>query len=331
MVKKYLKQNQVFWNLAGKFSWLWPDYFFKKLPEEIFIEATNACNLRCLVCPTHFAMKRERGYMSLDLFKSIIDEFKDKKQKPKISMIFAGEPLLHKDIDKFIEYASRSGHETFISTNATLLAEELSEKLILAGLTAVHLCIDGAKKQSHEAYRVGSNFESVKSNIERFFEIKKKLKKENPKTTIQTLLTSYSEDEMDELESWAKAIGADAINFKSFNLGSYTSAEMKKQYSYLLPKNLKFRRKTSKINKTACAFPLRYGVVFWNGDLGLCCVDFDAEVKMANIREQGFLKTFFSEANLKKRRFGFQKKYPLCRKCSIGNADYMGETIKFKI
>ena len=97
-----LKKHQIFWDAALKLSGFYPRSGFKKLPKTINIELTNMCNLRCPVCPTHFAMTRERGFMDFELFKSIIDEFKNVNLKPGIIMIFAGEPLLHKNVDKFV-------------------------------------------------------------------------------------------------------------------------------------------------------------------------------------------------------------------------------------
>lgn len=324
-----LKKGQFFWNTIGKIGRFYPATKFKKIPDQIIIELTNACNLRCPVCPTHFAMKRARGFMDFGLYKSIIDEFKNKKTKPEIAMFFAGEPMLHPEVDKFIKYAAQNGHKTFISTNATRLSKNLSEKLIRADLSGIYLCLEGITKKSHEAYRQGSNFEEVKKNIEDFIAIKKELASEKLNVTIQTLLTSFSENEVEDIEQWAKNIGANAINLKTLSMGSYTTEEMKEKYKYLLPTKKKFLRKSSDINKTLCSWPLRYAVVYWNGELGLCCTDFDNAVKLGNIKENGFLNTFFSDGVVKKRKLGFQKSFNLCKKCSLGNADFMGLNIKF--
>jgi len=324
-----LKKNQFFWDAVGKMADFYPLKNFRKPPKEIMIELTNACNLRCPVCPTHFAMKRQKGFMDFELYKSIIDEFKNRKEKPSITMIFAGEPLLHPRVDQFIKYAEENGHKTLLSTNATMLSGDLAKKLIGAGLDNIHLCLDGFSKQSHEEYRKGSDFEAVKKNIEDFIALKKESKSKKPFVVIQTLLTSFSENEMEKIIKWARDIGADAINFKTLSLGSHTSGEMKKQYGYLLPTRPELRRKISSINKTLCSWPLRNALVYWDGKLGLCCVDFDNEIKFPNIKEKGFLKTFISDEAAAKRKLGFQKKFDLCGRCSIGNADFMGKEIKF--
>lgn len=327
---RQMKRAQIFWDIVGKMGRFYPSANFKKLPNQIVIELTNACNLRCPVCPTHFAMKRARGFMDLGLYKSIIDEFKNKKIKPEIVMTFAGEPLLHPEVDKFTKYATENEHKTLISTNATRLSKDLSERLIRAGLSGIHLCLEGITKESHEAYRRGSNFEVVKKNIEDFITIKEKLAVKEPQVVIQTLLTSFSENEVDDIIKWAKDTGANAINFKTLGMGSYTTDEMKEEYKYLLPTKKEFLRKISNVNRTLCSWPLRYAVVYWNGELGLCCIDFDNVVKLGNIKEKGFLNTFFLNEVIKKRKIGFRKSFGLCKKCSLGNADFMGLSVNLK-
>ena len=324
-----LKKNQFFWNAVKKLSVFFPKGKFRAMPSQILVELTNSCNLRCPVCPTYFAMKRPRGFMDFKLFKSIIDEFKDAAKKPGIYMMYAGEPILHPRVAQFVEYAAKNGYKTFISTNATVLTENLSEKLIKAGLSDIHLCIEGLTKESHETYRVGSNFETVKRNIEKFLSIKKELKSKTPFSVIQTLLTSFSENEIDNIAEWAKKSGADAINFKTFSMGSHTTDEVKKQYEYLLPAKRELRRKTSGVNRTLCSLPMRTSVIYWDGELGLCCVDFNNEIKLGGVLKKGFRAAYFSDEAVNKRKLGFRKKFDLCEGCSIGNADSLGYYYKF--
>lgn len=330
IVPSSFKRSPLFWKVAGALARFYPDGAFRRIPTEVIIEPGNPCNLRCPVCPTHFAMKRQKGFMTFELYKEIIDDMKHLKQKPLISMSFAGEPLLNKDIVRFVEYAHQHGHKTFISTNVTLMTEQLSEGLIKAGLSSIHLCIDGFSKDSHEMYRVGSSFEVVKKNIETFLAVRSRLGSSTPHVSIQTLLTSKSEHEIDQGIAWAKRIGADDIYFKSLSMGSYTTEEMKKKYAYLLPEKKELRRKTTKVYKTICPVPQQQALVYWNGDLGLCCVDFDNVVKMPTIKEEGFLKTFMSDRAVKLRKAGFLKKFSLCKGCSLGNADSMGFSVDLK-
>ncbi len=75
--------------------------------------------------------------------------------------------------------------------------------------------------------------EILKRNIEEFIITKKELNNKTPRVIIQTLLTSFSENEVEDIIRWAQNIGADAINLKTLSMGSHTSEEMKRKYNYL--------------------------------------------------------------------------------------------------
>ena len=109
-----------------------------------------------------------------------------------------------------------------------------------------------------------------------------KCQKENnntnkPNVSIQTLITSLSFNEKKDMVEWAKKIGADSIYFKSLNLsmGNQLSKEMIDKWSFLLPKDDKFKRHQFKFDYPVCNIPRNQSVVYWNGNLGLCCVEFE--------------------------------------------------------
>ena len=139
-------------------------------PLTLAIESTAKCNLFCPMCP------RENIYfppkdMELPLFKKIIDEGKE-------FLEFAvpygvGEPLLNPEIYDMIGYCRKMGVPSGISTNATVLTEEASRKLIEAGLDYIILAFDGATKATYEKYRKGADFEKVRANILTFLRVKK--------------------------------------------------------------------------------------------------------------------------------------------------------------
>ena len=130
---------------------------------------------------------------------------------------------------------------------------------------------------------------------------------------------------------WAKKIGADSIYFKSLNLsmGNQLSKEMIDKWSFLLPKDDKFKRHQFKFDYPVCNIPRNQSIVYWNGNLGLCCVDYSNDIKISNIKKDGYVNTLFSKETIERRKKGFKKQYDLCNGCSLGNADYMGEVYKF--
>lgn len=66
----------------------------------LYINITNACNTDCPFC-CMYSGTNNNGYMSFDTFKSIVDSCQGDFEL----QLEGGEPLLHKDIFLFIEYA----------------------------------------------------------------------------------------------------------------------------------------------------------------------------------------------------------------------------------
>ena len=328
---KTLEKNQWYWRLYQPFARYRHSKCFNKFPGEIIVELTNACNLRCPSCPTNTTMVgvREKGYMELDLFKSLIDEFDIFFQKPKIFMNFAGEPLLHELVDSFVAYAHSKGHWVHISTNVTRLSGDLSRKLINSGLSHIYMCIDGSTKEAHEAFRVGSDFEVVKKNIETFLKLRKELGSNKPYVEIQTILTSFSEYQVDDIRKWAYKCGADAIFFRSMILD--VGAGRQKENEALLPTQSKYTRNPSNIRKTVCMNPLNHAVVFWDGFLGLCCADYNGVPKGFNVKGQRLIETFTSPSFIGERKRGFLRRYALCKDCFVLDQTYRGERFDFKV
>ena len=298
---------------------------FRKLPAIIVIDVTNSCNLRCPVCPVTIAMTRRRGMMKMPVFRRIVDDFVGRPGKPEIFFNFSGEPTLNRLLPEFIAYAAGHGHRTFVSTNATKITGQLARTMIEAGLDRIYLCLDGFDAEAQESYRVNSDFAEVKANIEAFVRVKRELGAKNPVCILQTLLTRYSERQIAEIEAWARAIGLDRIRFKSFSTGTYTSEAEKELARRFLPENPAYRRVDDGAAAPAtCHEPTHSTVVFWNGDLGLCCVDYDKKVRMPNIMEDGFVRAYQSRAATAARRAGFLKQHAICRGCAYNSAANMG-------
>ena len=297
---------------------------FKEAPKIIVIDVTNSCNLRCPVCPVTIAMSRKRGMMDMETFEKIIGDFEDAAEKPEIFFNFSGEPTLNPMLPALVARAHDAGHETFLSTNCTKLCERLSEELIEAGLGRVYLCMDGFDKEAQEAYRVRSDFDEVKRNIETFVRTRDRLGAENPLCILQTLLTSYSENQVDDITAWAKEIGIDKIRFKTFSVGTYTNEEEKQAAEEFLPNSPELRRNVAHTVSKLCDEPVDATLVFWDGSLGLCCIDYDQKVEMPNIRDGGFMAAYTSDAAATARRNGYLKRHDICESCSYANAENMG-------
>ena len=73
-------------------------FMFKK----VYVEITNNCNLDCSFCIKN---KRDKKFISLDEFKILLNKLDGYTKYLYFHVM--GEPLLHPDINKLIELASK--------------------------------------------------------------------------------------------------------------------------------------------------------------------------------------------------------------------------------
>jgi MoaA/NifB/PqqE/SkfB family radical SAM enzyme len=80
--------------------------------KRIYIEITNICNLRCSFCPPE---TRTSGYMKTGEFSRILDEIKPYTDY--VNLHVKGEPLLHPELDKILDFCHEKGFFVNITTN----------------------------------------------------------------------------------------------------------------------------------------------------------------------------------------------------------------------
>jgi radical SAM protein with 4Fe4S-binding SPASM domain len=313
-IKKFLKQN-IGSLILPYLPWQFCDFGFSG---RVIIEPTNACNLRCPLCPTSIA-QRVKGFLSFENFQKIVDDIPNLKS---INFGWSGEPLLNKDIFEMVKYAHDKGIETGISTN-TVFLNQYTDEALNSGLDDLIVCLDGASKETHEKYRVGSDFESIKKNIRDFCEEKRKRGLSKPRVTLQSLLTKFNEHETQAIIDLARNLGVNRLDFKTLSLGSSVALEQKiERAKEFLPSDrnsrylIKNGKTVLKSRPKICSW-LRQSVILWNGDITTCCYDFEGKLVVANIfRDGGFRKIWKSEKYKKYRKKIIREEFDLCKNCS---------------
>ena len=169
---------------------------YGEFPLHLDIEVTSNCNLKCPFCATTYS-KFNNGYMKWETAKKILDEAGEKGLYA-CKFNFRGEPLLHKELGRFIKYAKDNGIiDVFFNTNAVFLTEEKAKMLIDTGLDRLTISFEGFDKTVYERNRVGANFEEVVANVERLRSLRDKLGVSKPKIRVQTVLIPELKDCMD--------------------------------------------------------------------------------------------------------------------------------------
>ena len=88
------------------------------------VEPTNACNLNCKICMRR-NLERPISFLSFDNFKEILDSGNFRY----VGLHGWGEPLLNKQLFDMIKYAESKGVSTNLTTNGTLVQENIDNIL----------------------------------------------------------------------------------------------------------------------------------------------------------------------------------------------------------
>lgn len=119
---------------------------------EVAIEITNACNLNCQVCLND---KNSQIYLRFSKIKEVVDEAKSLGVEA--IRITGGEPLLHKDIVKILEYIKSKGFYLISNTNGILLDDTLIKNLEKY-LDSILVSIQGYNSSSEQRLTAGGCF-----------------------------------------------------------------------------------------------------------------------------------------------------------------------------
>ena len=163
---------RLLWEKASNLEII-PDY-----PIQIDFELNYSCNFTCAMCSWSAENKSNKGkntWLDFNIFKSVVSEGVKKGLKA-VRLNHINEPLIRKDIIKFIEFAKQAGVlDIYLSTNGALLTKDISEKLINSGLTRLQISLDAHTSKTFNVIRQGGDFEKIKKNVIDFVELKKKI------------------------------------------------------------------------------------------------------------------------------------------------------------
>src|SRR3990170_3927583 len=267
-------------------------------PTAIYIETTNKCNAKCIMCP-NTKMTRKRAVMSEQIFEKTIDAISNLDLNDlQLFLHKEGEPLLDPDITARIKHAKNqlpNLKELIINTNAMLLTEKTSIELLESGLDTIYFSIDGASPETYNNIRLGLDYDSIASNVEKFFETHNK-NKSNVKVIMQMLTDKHN---MHEVDLFKKKWEDKKCEFY-----------IKPMHCYLDGGSSSFQPDKSNYQLNVCDDPFRMMVIYADGSIGVCCWDYDNLYKVGHIDDDSLIKIFNNK------KFTYLRDMQLKKNCS---------------
>jgi len=111
---------------------------------------TRSCNLKCVHC---YAQAKDQSFdneLTTEEGKNLIDNLS--LFKVPVLLLSGGEPTIRKDLPELAAYAIEKGMRAVISTNGTLITQQMARVLKDIGLSYVGISLDGMEK-IHDRFR----------------------------------------------------------------------------------------------------------------------------------------------------------------------------------
>ncbi|MFC2135181.1 radical SAM/SPASM domain-containing protein [Bacteroidota bacterium] len=274
-------------------------------PKNVQIQTSNKCNAACTFCPYPYTeSKKKYEVMDWKLYKKIIDEC-SKNEVESILPFFLNEPLLNKDLVKYIDYAKEKNPDSSISifTNGSLLTKKLGEQLLDSKIEEVIFSFNGSTKEEYEGSMKNLDFEKTKKKISDFIKLRGNSKK--PEIAIHMLKIGLDKLSLNSIKKYWNELGVSVHIFKYENRAGNV-----KEYNI---------EKNSLTRKVPCSRLLNQIYILVNGDVILCCADWKNEVTLGNIKEQSISDIWNGETRKRYVQAHLDSKYNKLKLCNVCN------------
>ena len=281
------------------------------LPTFLWIEPTNHCNLRCIMCPSGAGkVDIEKGYMDYGFFERIIDDIKDFASA--VTLAVSGESMLHPQFFDMVRYAKKNSIKTLLNTNATLIHREKAEQLLESGIDNISFAFDGFEKSGYEKARVGASYQKTLDNILYFLRLKKARRAKSPYTILSILMLGIDNCSDAEKEMFlAQFTGlVDEVRLREVSTWGKT-----------FNKTEQFSFRQNRILYPPCSRLWSTAVITWNGDVVPCIYNANHEYTIGNLRNNRFTQVWNNKRMLDLRRSMLKGEYlrlsPICENCIV--------------
>lgn len=255
-------------------------------PSVLWIEPTNVCNLKCLMCPNSIVTQKNPGFMKMELYRKLIKEAKDFVSV--VILCISGESLLHKNFPEMVKYAKDNGISVYVSTNCTKLTPALSRQILKAGIDWINFSFDGCTKKTYERVRVNANFEQSLRNVIEFLKIKKELKAKC-NSDLQILIM-----DKEGMSDYEKNIDKFLGNFKSLPLND-VQVRHPSTWGAFFKNTKKFQPRNLSKKFSPCSYLWSSMHILWDGKAVACTSDFFGVNVLGEFPKQSLLEIWNGE------------------------------------
>lgn len=175
-------------------------HFFDRAPFLVFWEMTRACDLVCRHCRACAVPERDRRELSTEEGFRLLEEIH--AMGCPLVVLTGGDPAKRPDLMELVRHGTEVGLRMALTPSATpLVTRQLLERLRDAGLARLAVSLDGARRETHDAFR------GVDGSHARTFEILRAARELGMTTQINTSITRFNRGELEPVARQIAELG----------------------------------------------------------------------------------------------------------------------------
>lgn len=287
-----------------------------KKPVIYNIETTNACNMKCKMCPRTTMMTRSVETMDNKLFQRIVDQIEPHSPElwnkwehfvekeygipqnsmnenhfflyiiPRVIQLHGyGDPLLDRNMADHVALLTSKSIPSYFSCNPANINVDMTIKMFKNGLDYIKYSIESVSDESHKQIRgEASNFTESYKKIVKLLKIKSE---EKYKATV--IITMLDLNRSNQNEEYSKLKNA----FDGLDVYLYLKSEDQQWY------RKDFHGTCSVHWSEFCKHPWMSMTIKSNGEVAMCMEDFNNEIILGNAEKDTLYNIWNGEKYMK--------------------------------
>ncbi|MCR4378631.1 MAG: SPASM domain-containing protein [Rhodospirillales bacterium] len=251
---------------------------------ELTVENTTHCGADCVMCPRD-DYQFKWSHMDNALFRSVIDQSVS-LGVTSLDLCGFGDPFLDPKYAEKLEYVKTAYPSVITYTSTTGHAlQGKNFDLACKYLDTIRISNYGFSKKSYEAVHGGGlKFEQVQKNIHRLLALPKT---ERPYVMVSFLILPENEHETEQWREYWEPLADEIAIWRPHNYGGDESTE-----------KVAFRSsaRQEKDKQHTCGRPFKGNpFVRTNGDVSVCCFDYNHQLVVGNLNEKPLIDILSSD------------------------------------
>ena len=187
------------------------------MPQEVSLQLTYRCNLRCVHCYQwneqgffrDYSAERQRTELDVEIVESVLAATASTRSK---LFLWGGEPLMHSKFGEVAELLERYPRTVNMCTNGLLFKRKLDDLLRIGENLNLLVSLDGLG-EDHEALRGRGTFKRTTENLRLMLDLQREGRFRG-EVSLSCMVSHVTVGKMYEFMEWAEELGVNTVYFQ---------------------------------------------------------------------------------------------------------------------